>query len=128
MVAAAGNQGTVGSSAITRHPWVIPVVACDLRAGPLRSRILAAPSAGGDWPRRDKTLSASGLGQAENLIGTSAAAPFVTGAIALLWSEFPGASAAQIELAVTQAGKPPRRTSLRPCSDAWAAYEAMSRN
>ena len=28
-VAAAGNQGTVGSSAITRHPWVIPVAACD---------------------------------------------------------------------------------------------------
>jgi hypothetical protein len=25
IVAAAGNQGTVGSSAITRHPWVIPV-------------------------------------------------------------------------------------------------------
>ena len=31
VVAAAGNQGTLGSSAITRHPWVIPVVACDLR-------------------------------------------------------------------------------------------------
>ena len=26
VVAAAGNQGTLGSSAITRHPWVIPVV------------------------------------------------------------------------------------------------------
>src|SRR5262245_12637584 len=26
---AAGNQGLVGSTAITRHPWVIPVVACD---------------------------------------------------------------------------------------------------
>jgi subtilisin family serine protease len=29
IVAAAGNQGTMGSSAITRHPWVIPVVSCD---------------------------------------------------------------------------------------------------
>ena len=28
-VAAAGNQGTIGSSAITRHPWVIPVAGCD---------------------------------------------------------------------------------------------------
>jgi subtilisin family serine protease len=36
VVAAAGNQGTLGSSAITRHPWVIPVVACDLRGRPLR--------------------------------------------------------------------------------------------
>ena len=32
VVAAAGNQGTLGSSAITRHPWVIPVVACDFEA------------------------------------------------------------------------------------------------
>src|SRR5260221_8862453 len=31
VVAAAGNQGTVGSTTITRHPWVIPVVACDLQ-------------------------------------------------------------------------------------------------
>jgi len=30
-VAAAGNQGTVGSSAITRHPRVIPVAACNIQ-------------------------------------------------------------------------------------------------
>jgi subtilisin family serine protease len=30
LVAAAGNQGTVGSSAITRHPWVLAVIGCDL--------------------------------------------------------------------------------------------------
>ncbi len=35
-VAASGNQGTLGSSAITRHPWVIPVVACDLEGRPIR--------------------------------------------------------------------------------------------
>ena len=35
IVAAAGNQGTVGSTMITRHPWVIPVVACDRRGRPL---------------------------------------------------------------------------------------------
>jgi len=35
VVAAAGNQGALGSSAITRHPWVIPVAACDLRGGPV---------------------------------------------------------------------------------------------
>ena len=27
VIAAAGNQGTLGSTAITCHPWVIPVVA-----------------------------------------------------------------------------------------------------
>jgi subtilisin family serine protease len=35
IVAAAGNQGTLGSSPITRHPWIIPVVACDLRGRPI---------------------------------------------------------------------------------------------
>ncbi len=33
-VAAAGNQGTLGSSAITRHPWVIPVIAYDSQGRP----------------------------------------------------------------------------------------------
>src|SRR5829696_3426043 len=28
IVAAAGNQGTLGSSVIIRHPWIIPVIAC----------------------------------------------------------------------------------------------------
>ena len=27
--AAAGNHGAIGSSILTRHPWVIPVAACD---------------------------------------------------------------------------------------------------
>src|SRR5919106_3667604 len=35
VVAAAGSQGTLGSSAITRHPWVISVVACDLQGRPM---------------------------------------------------------------------------------------------
>ena len=35
VVAAAGNQGLVGSSVITRHPWVIPVAGCDLQGKPV---------------------------------------------------------------------------------------------
>ena len=35
VVATAGNQGALGSSSITRHPWVIPVVACYLRGRPM---------------------------------------------------------------------------------------------
>jgi hypothetical protein len=35
VVAAAGNHGSVGSSAITKHPWVIPVVADDFHGGPM---------------------------------------------------------------------------------------------
>ena len=42
VVAAAGNQGTLGSSVITRHPWVIPVVACDARGRPMNESNLGS--------------------------------------------------------------------------------------
>lgn len=45
VVAAAGNHGTVGSSAITRHPWVIPVVATDLPGRPIAQGFF-----GKKWP------------------------------------------------------------------------------
>ena len=90
VVAAAGNQGTVGSSVITRHPWVIAVIGCDLEGNPRQSRIW--DSSIGRWglaaPGQDVT-SLGTHGRPQTFGGTSAAAPFVTGAIALLWSEFP---------------------------------------
>lgn len=126
-VAAAGNQGEVGSSVITRHPWVIPVAACDTQGKPLSESNL-----GGSIGKRG--LSAPGVdvtslgtnGKPQKFGGTSAAAPFVTGAIALLWSEFPGATAVQVKLAVTQAGTPRRVAIAPPVLDAEAAYQAMA--
>ena len=127
IVAAAGNQGTLGSSVITRHPGVIPVVACDLQGKPIslsnlgRSigrRGLSAPG--------ENITSLGAEGKPLSLGGTSAAAPFVTGAIALLWSEFPAATGAEIKLAVTQAYGPRRTTVVPPLLDAWAAYQVMS--
>jgi subtilisin family serine protease len=35
IVAAAGNQGTIGSSMVTGHPWVISVVGCDQQGRPI---------------------------------------------------------------------------------------------
>src|SRR5262249_36560772 len=104
VVAAAGNQGTVGSSTITRHPWVVPVTGCDLR-GALTPESNLGSSIGRNGvmaPAKD-IASVGTSGKPQTLGGTSAAAPFVTGTIALLWSEFPNASAAQIKSAVTQA-------------------------
>lgn len=126
VVAAAGNQGTLGSSAITRHPWVIPVVACD-RTGKATNDSNLGSSIG----RRGLSAPGDGItslgteGQSLTLGGTSVAAPFVTGAIALLWSEFPAASAAHIKLAVTQAYKPRRAAVVPPLLDAAAAYETL---
>jgi subtilisin family serine protease len=126
VVAAAGNQGTVGSSAITRHPWVIAVIGCDLEGRPTTESNLG--SSIGRWGLAAPGYNVTSLGtkdKTHTFGGTSVAAPFVTGAIALLWSEFPDASAAKIKLAVTQVGRRPRRTITPPLLDAWAAYEAM---
>ena len=127
VVAAAGNQGTVGSSAITRHPWVIPVAACNLQGRPMSDsnlgnsigrRGLSAPG--------ENIISLGTNGRPQTSGGTSAAAPFVTGAIALLWSLFPTADAARVRLALTQAGAPARRSVVPRLLDAWAGYQAMT--
>ena len=127
VVVAAGNQGTLGSSAITRHPWVIPVVACDRMGRPI-----SESNFGSSIGRRG--LSAPGVsitslgtvGQPLTLGGTSVAVPFVSGAIALLWSEFSSASAAQIKLAVTQAYQPRRASVVPPLLNGEAAYQNLS--
>lgn len=126
VVAAAGNQGTLGSTVITRHPWVLPVAACDLAGRPTNEsnlgisigrRGLSAPG--------DGISSIGADGRSRTRGGTSVAVPFVTGAIALLWSEFPNANAAQIKLALTQASALRRASVVPPMLDAAAAYQIL---
>jgi len=126
VVAAAGNQGTLGSSAITRHPWVLPVAACDLGGRPLNESNL-----GSSIGRRGLTAPGDGItslgsaGDTWTLGGTSVSAPFVTGAIALLWSEFLGAAAAQIKLAITQIHAVRRISVVPPLLDAALAHQTL---
>ena len=61
------------------------------------------------------------------LAGTSAAAPFVTGTIALLWSEFPAASALEVKSAASGGSATRRPTVVPPLLDAWKAYQSMTR-
>jgi subtilisin family serine protease len=127
IVVAAGNQGSVGSSVITRHPWVIPVAACNIQG-----RIMALSNLGSSIGRNGLTAPGDGItslaanGKPQTFGGTSAAVPFVVGAIALLWSEFPGANAGQVKLVVTHAGGRRRRAIAPPLLDAWAAFQAMN--
>src|SRR4029077_11023628 len=127
VIAAAGNQGTLGSTAITRHPWVIPVVAYDLQGKPtnhsnlgssIGRRGLGAPGEG--------ITSLGAEGKPLNWGGTSAAATFVTGTVALLWSEFPNASAADTKLAVSQPYSGRRNTVVPPLLDAWTSYQSLA--
>ena len=89
VVAAAGNDATIGSSPVTRHRWAIPVAACDRFGAPLPTSNL-----GSSIGRRG--LRAPGLGVTSLAVpggsaafsGSSAAAAFVTGTVALLRSLF----------------------------------------
>jgi subtilisin family serine protease len=126
VVAAAGNSGMLGSTAITRHPWVIAVIACDGCGRPLSESNL-----GNSIGRRGLSAPGEGItslgtvGDAVPSGGTSVATPFVTGAIALVWSEFPDAGAGQLKLAVTQAHAQRQRTVVPPLLKAGAIYAAM---
>jgi len=128
VVAAAGNQALVGSTCITRHPWVMPVVASSIQGAPLDfsnlgnsigQRGLLAPG--------ENIVSLDARGRSIAFDGTSAAAPFVSGTIALLLAEFPAASSAEVKVAVT--GAPSRRrTIVPPALDAWGSYQILARN
>jgi subtilisin family serine protease len=128
VVAAAGNQASVGSSCITRHPWVIPVAACDLQGRPLNYTNLGVSigTRGLSAPGED-IMSLGANGDAPTFSGTSAAAPFVTGAVALLFSVFPNATPVEVKLAVSQAYVR-RRAVVPPLLDAWGAYQFMAAN
>ncbi|MGH9434801.1 MAG: S8 family serine peptidase [Terriglobia bacterium] len=126
VVAAAGNQASVGSSAITRHPWVIPVVGCDLEGRPTKESNLGRSIGGRGLRAPGENITSLGTnGKPQTFGGTSAAAPFVTGAIALLWSEFPTATAGEVKLAVTRSSGWSRTRLVPPLLDAWAARQAM---
>jgi len=121
-VAAAGNQSLVGSSVLTRHPSVIPVIACDDSGRPLAmSNLGASMGTRGLRAPGENVTSIGSDGNTETFTGTSAAAPFVSGAAALLWSLFPEATATTIKLALTQFQlRTP--TLVPPLLDANAAY------
>jgi subtilisin family serine protease len=127
VIAAAGNQGTLGSSALTRHPGVLPVAAYDARAQPMRhSNVGGSVGKRGLGAPGEAITSLGSDGSLLTLAGTSFAAPFVTGAIALLWSLFPGATAAEIRHAL-RAGAPRwRRSVVPPLLDTWGAYRFLA--
>jgi subtilisin family serine protease len=109
VVVAAGNQGTLGSTAITHsHSNVGRSIG---RSG------LGAPGVG---------ISSLGAGRTPlTCSGTSAAAPFVTGAVALLCSEFPDASGHDIKSGLLAMRAEQRTTVVPPLMDAWGSYQFL---
>lgn len=126
VIAAAGNQGALGAVPLFARGWVGPVVACgaggrrrpDATFGPSVGRYgLLAPGA-----QIDGLNSGGGL---RTMTGSSAAAPIVSGAAALLWSIAPSASASAIVAALR--GDPrARRGVVPPMLNAEAALRRLT--
>lgn len=125
VVAAAGNQGRIGSSAITRHPWVIPVIACSNNGNPMQlSNLSSSIGRQGLSAPGENITSLGSKNYPLKSSGTSAAAPFVTGTIALLWSEFPKLPASVIKQAVSIVNN--RRSLTPPLINAMTAFQYLS--
>ena len=125
VMASAGNQGRVGGSCITTHPWVIPVVSLD-RLGRVANESNLSASIGRQGlaaPGND-LQSVGSDGSLKSFSGTSAACPLVTGAAALLWSEHRDMTAVQIKDALSGARRP--RSIVPPVMNAWGAFEELA--
>jgi subtilisin family serine protease len=124
LVAAAGNQSAIGSTVITRHPWVIPVIACHNNGSPMQlSNLGHSIGRRGLMAPGENITSLNGNNSFVAFSGTSAATPFVTGIIALLWSEFPHLSASVIKQAVYGSGN--RRSITPPLVNAMQAFRYL---
>lgn len=124
VVAAAGNQAMLGSSEITRHPGVIAVVAYDLAGQPMnQSNYGRSLGRWGLGAPGDEIVSLAAGKAPGPRAGTSYAAAFVTGAIALLWSIFPDADAGRLRRALSTGLR--RATIIPPLLDAQAAFHRL---
>jgi subtilisin family serine protease len=127
IVAAAGNYEMLGSTSITRHPWVISVVACDLSGRPIAlSNLSTSIGQRGLRAPGYEITSLSSDGKRLTLTGTSAAVPFVTGTVALLMSLYPTATSQSLLQAVTRPRRGGRSTIVPPLIDASAAYNVLA--
>jgi subtilisin family serine protease len=115
IVTAAGNQGNIGNISLTNHQWLIPVAACDEsgRLDPMSNFGPSIANRGVMAPGVNITTTYPG-GKYIQMTGTSFAAPFVSGAAALLWSMFPKATAEAIITSITRSTHPSRRSIIPP--------------
>ncbi|RZU01699.1 subtilase family protein [Kribbella rubisoli] len=127
VVAAAGNDGELSSTTITRHPAVVPVVSYDEDGRPIgHSNFSASTARRGVGAPGAGVRSITPAGGSVELRGTSFATALISGTAALLWSLFPRCGAADIRAALTL-GRNRRALSLiPPLADAKAAHEYLT--
>ena len=108
--------GSFRSSLVTSGVvrWAPPIW-----GAPSGGEVLSAPG--------DDIISVGTDGKPSLSGGTSVATPFVTGAIALLWSLFPAETAIRVKSAVLEPGALRRATIVPPFLDAWGAYHLLAK-
>lgn len=124
VIAAAGNQRALGSSEITRHPGVVPVVGYALSGRPMEESNFGGSA--GRWgigAPGEGIVSLDAAGNSGPRSGTSFAAAFVTGAVALLWSVFPTIGAGSLRRALSLG---PRASVVPPLMDAAGAHALLA--
>lgn len=128
VIAAAENRKVVGSSPITRHPWVIPTTAFSSTGTPMVAGAIGRSigSHGLGAPGKDilSLTPGGGMGRAS---GSSIATAFVSGATALVWSLVPHAPAAAIRRSMTRAEGSRRAQLIPPMLDAMSSYRMARR-
>lgn len=128
IVVAAGNQGTIGSTSIISHQWPIPVSACDEngRFDPISNFGPSIASRGFMAPGVNIRSSYPG-GKYNIMSGTSFAAPFVTGTLALLWSLFTKYDASMVKYSmINNAASSRRRSLMPPLLNAETAWKSLN--
>ncbi|HSF51175.1 MAG TPA: S8 family serine peptidase [Nitrososphaeraceae archaeon] len=128
IIAASGNQGSLGYAPTLYHPWVIPVASCDEYG-----KISAISNLGSLMARRGimapgtKIRSIVPNNKFSYMSGTSFVAPFVTGTIALLWSVFRYATSTDIITSIINAdpNSKNRRSLIPPLVDAEVAFKKL---
>jgi hypothetical protein len=125
VVTSVENRSASGSTAITRHRAVVPVVPCDYQGQRIGDR-----NYGISLSRRG--VSAPGMRfDALNgldysvLDNDTMASTWLTGTLALIWSEFPTAISSHIKLALALAHPQRRMEVVPPLLNAMAIYREM---
>jgi subtilisin family serine protease len=128
ILAASGNHGNIGGISLLNNQWIIPVAACNENGllDPISNFGQSIGIRGLMAPGINITSTSSGGGYIQ-MSGTSFAVPFVTGALALLWSIFPKARTAEVIRALRPAVSSygPRKSIIPPLVDIEAAYHAL---
>jgi hypothetical protein len=127
LVVVAGSNNQPGSSSLALHRGVIPVAGCT-RHGSVQLASATSRSLGlhGVRAPAEGLVGLTATGSLTFAHGISVATAIVTATLALLWSEYPSATALLLRCAVLRTAR--HRTVIPPLLDAVSAWKYLNRS